>query len=145
MDERTTEVTNEAFEVLMAQDVREARARLWTPGTGETVFPWDRDRDRVEKLVEVVNEGSTNETTAEVETRVRWSDLGSDLQALREAMAALGEGKVAAVLGAVISHEAWRRDCIAREKYGEGRCRHGVYVGGMGADYMCGACEDGAL
>lgn len=22
-------------------------------------------------------------------------------------------------------------------------CRHGVYVGGCGADYMCGACEFG--
>lgn len=25
-----------------------------------------------------------------------------------------------------------------------GYCRHGVYVGGCGADYMCGRCEDGA-
>lgn len=25
----------------------------------------------------------------------------------------------------------------------EGHCEHGVYVGGMGADLMCGACEDG--
>lgn len=23
----------------------------------------------------------------------------------------------------------------------DGRCRHGVYVGGSGADYMCGYCE----
>lgn len=23
-------------------------------------------------------------------------------------------------------------------------CRHGVYVGGCGVDYLCGACEDGA-
>jgi hypothetical protein len=23
-----------------------------------------------------------------------------------------------------------------------GCCRHGVYVGGSGADYMCGRCED---
>jgi len=22
-------------------------------------------------------------------------------------------------------------------------CRHGVYVGGSGVDYMCGACENG--
>lgn len=22
-------------------------------------------------------------------------------------------------------------------------CKHGVYVGGCGADYMCGACENG--
>lgn len=22
-------------------------------------------------------------------------------------------------------------------------CRHGVYVGGIGADYMCGQCENG--
>lgn len=22
-------------------------------------------------------------------------------------------------------------------------CPHGVYVGGCGADYLCGACEDG--
>lgn len=24
----------------------------------------------------------------------------------------------------------------------DGRCRHGAYVGGSGADYMCGTCED---
>ena len=26
----------------------------------------------------------------------------------------------------------------------DGYCRHGVYTGGCGADYMCGRCEDGA-
>lgn len=32
----------------------------------------------------------------------------------------------------------------ARRARGEaGYCRHGVYVGGCGADYMCGACENG--
>lgn len=25
----------------------------------------------------------------------------------------------------------------------DGRCKHGTYVGGCGADYMCGWCEDG--
>lgn len=25
----------------------------------------------------------------------------------------------------------------------DGRCEHGVYVGGCGADLMCGACEAG--
>ncbi len=30
---------------------------------------------------------------------------------------------------------AWRRD-------GSGYCRHGMYTGGSGADYMCGPCED---
>lgn len=25
----------------------------------------------------------------------------------------------------------------------DGRCKHGVYVGGCGIDWMCGACEDG--
>ncbi len=24
-----------------------------------------------------------------------------------------------------------------------GYCKHGTYVGGIGADYMCGYCEDG--
>ena len=27
--------------------------------------------------------------------------------------------------------------------YYTGRCKHGVYVGGCGIDYMCGACELG--
>jgi len=25
----------------------------------------------------------------------------------------------------------------------EGRCKHGVYVGGIGVDWMCGRCENG--
>ncbi len=43
-------------------------------------------------------------------------------------------------------------DCLARAElaYPQGwrgypgdTCRHGVYVGGSGADYMCGYCEMG--
>lgn len=42
--------------------------------------------------------------------------------------------------------------CLARaeREYPQGwraypgdTCKHGVYVGGSGADYMCGPCEDG--
>jgi hypothetical protein len=38
----------------------------------------------------------------------------------------------------------------AKAKYPQGwdyypgdRCKHGVYVGGVGRDWMCGACESG--
>lgn len=47
------------------------------------------------------------------------------------------------VLKALVAHEKSRRN----KQYGdETHCRHGVYVGTPGgADYMCGACEDGRL
>lgn len=43
-------------------------------------------------------------------------------------------------------------DCMKKAKvsYPQGwltypgdTCKHGVYVGGCGADHMCGSCEDG--
>lgn len=36
---------------------------------------------------------------------------------------------------------ARRHERQARDE--RGYCRHGQYVGGCGADYMCGACENG--
>lgn len=43
-------------------------------------------------------------------------------------------------LGMILVHDQGERDAAAPE----GHCRHGVYVGGCGIDWMCGACEDGA-
>lgn len=39
----------------------------------------------------------------------------------------------------------WKRDERAyADRMDSGYCRHGVYVGGCGIDWMCGKCEDGA-
>lgn len=38
----------------------------------------------------------------------------------------------------------WKRDeRDMYERHQAGYCRHGVYVGGCGIDWMCGACESG--
>lgn len=35
----------------------------------------------------------------------------------------------------------WLLDFGPKSSNDDGYCRHGVYVGGSGADYMCGVCE----
>jgi hypothetical protein len=40
----------------------------------------------------------------------------------------------------ILAHDRAERDALASE----GHCRHGVYVGGCGVDWMCGPCEDGS-
>lgn len=42
-------------------------------------------------------------------------------------------------LSMILTHDQGERD----KQAGNGYCRHGRYVGGMGIDYMCGACESG--
>jgi hypothetical protein len=49
-------------------------------------------------------------------------------------------GLVDAALTMILTHDQGERDRLAPE----GHCRHGVYVGGCGVDWMCGACEDGS-
>jgi hypothetical protein len=49
-------------------------------------------------------------------------------------------GLVDDALSMILTHDRGERDRLAPE----GHCRHGVYVGGCGIDYMCGACEDGS-
>lgn len=48
---------------------------------------------------------------------------------------------IGGALGYLRAHEHARLDDKAEREVGEGRCRHGVYVGGCGIDWMCGACE----
>lgn len=43
------------------------------------------------------------------------------------------------------AYSSWEqhRNCDVEIWAQEGRCKHGTYVGGCGADYMCGYCENG--
>lgn len=43
------------------------------------------------------------------------------------------------------AYSSWEqhRNCDAEIWAQDGHCKHGVYVGGCGADYMCGMCESG--
>ena len=47
--------------------------------------------------------------------------------------------EIISALSMILAHDQGERDARAPEGY----CRHGVYVGGCGIDWMCGACEAG--
>lgn len=58
-------------------------------------------------------------------------------RAINEHGGPLDADDVAWALGMILVHDQGERDDAAPE----GHCRHGVYVGGCGVDWMCGACE----
>lgn len=67
-------------------------------------------------------------------------NLANQHRAYGEAVEALFEGLVS-----LLYEENDRQSDEARKTLGDGFCRHGVYVGGCGIDWMCGACEAGIL
>jgi hypothetical protein len=48
---------------------------------------------------------------------------------------------VADALGGVRAHYHAQQQRAVERDHGPGHCRHGVYVGGCGIDWMCGSCE----
>lgn len=75
----------------------------------------------------------------QVEELRRWLNRRNEIVTSREEADELIEDARRA-LEDVLAHDRYERDALARE----GHCRHGVYVGGCGIDWMCGPCEDGS-
>lgn len=74
----------------------------------------------------------------QVEELKRWLNRRNEIITSRKESDELIEDMRRA-LDDVLANDRYERDALARP----GHCRHGVYVGGCGIDWMCGACEDG--
>lgn len=123
--------------------------RTGPDGRATKVTDWLRKTDEVvarqDELVEALNRrhADTVDLGIEREERQVWGSVYGDVEAILEL--AKGGDDVDArdlvdALRTALAADRYRRDAQAPEGY----CRHGVYVGGCGVDWMCGACEDGA-
>lgn len=115
--------------------------------------PWLNVKKTAEGLADKLTRAFEGEAFAEVEERTLFGSLYQDVETLRTSVkaeidswleggnnaVALALEDVADALGMLLAQDRSRRDDQAEEGY----CRHGVYVGGIGIDWMCGACESG--
>lgn len=142
--------TGELYDALHELEPVLRRVALEVDGSDPWYGPWSTDRDDIQRraasLENAADEAAESTYTVEVETRQVRSSMYADVEyALRPVLLALLEGRpeldeVTWLLDCILAHDRGRRDDMAEPGY----CRHGVYVGGCGVDWMCGACEAGA-
>ena len=118
---------------------------------------WDEDRDALGPITPHGKIRRTRFYTCamgessrfDVQELTRYGGVYEQVEELKRQVGALqfNDGPLAALacdfhkaLEDILAHDRFERDALARD----GHCRHGVYVGGCGVDWMCGPCEDGA-
>jgi hypothetical protein len=79
----------------------------------------------VERLLDFVR-------SAQADATGERSDGSDEIDHLHDVLDAVRDG-----IKMILAHDQSERDRSAPD----GHCRHGVYVGGSGVDWMCGACE----
>lgn len=131
-----------------------ARLKVWVNRTyHELPIPttWPSHREALESVEGLVEAFKLEGSKVEVEVETVYPSFTANVGKVYEELKRLADDEVAVDTGLAESIQALADDLysarhILREENtpGDGHCEHGVYVGGCGADYMCGACEDGA-